>query len=120
MARRIDESLVRKMIEMRDNGYSTRIIADKFGRSHSGVGYLLSVYAIADGELVRIPNHMEVSGKSWTHPIHTALRTHGSVTIEDGMNDGYIATVGEQWTGREAKSVHQAIISALVAASEAV
>ncbi len=120
MAKRVDDETIRTMITMHDKGYSARLIADRTGRAPSTISYLLSVYAIVDDEVVRLPGRIEMHGKTWTRPVHTAINTHGSVTVEQGLNDGYIATVGDEWTGREAKSVHQAIISALIAASESV
>jgi hypothetical protein len=46
------------------------------------------------------------------------VESNGLITIEQGLNGGYIVTLGDQWTGEERCSIKGAIKSAETAARE--
>ena len=116
MADKKDERTVSRVLQMTEQGFSPRHVAAKCKLSTSQVQYLLHTYGRdRHGKLHQNPEQK----RKHTHPLPSAIKVHGCLTIEEGLNGGYIATVGDVWMGGEAATWMEAINLAM-AASEGI
>lgn len=111
----VNPTVVERILNYSDDGHPRRQIAERLGMTYGQVNYITCNYGrTPGGEILRRPN----VPASRTHPLKSAIEVHGSCTVEEGLNGGYIATVGDVWTGVETKTIHGAIVSAMVEAMQ--
>lgn len=95
-----------QIIRLRKDGATCREAAEAVGVTETSVWYVMRKHGLNG----KIHNHR--NGYQPPGSIHRAIEEYGTVTIEEGMNGGYIATVADVYQGGECGSVGAAIRSA--------
>lgn len=102
----IAEAVRERIIALRRKGYTCREAAEIAGVSESAVWYTMRRNGLA--------GRFRQYRKGYQPPasVSGAVEEYGTVTIEEGLNGGYIATVADVYQGGECGSVGAAIRSA--------
>jgi len=103
----VSESIKNQVIALRKAGRTCRETAIEVGCAESTVWSVMRRTGL-NGQI----RNIRPASRRPAASVEAAVERFGSVYIEEGMNGGYIATLGDEWTGSECATPQSAIRSA--------
>lgn len=109
----LDSRYVRQIVAWREQGQTCREIAERLEIPEYRVHYVMQITGNA-GRWRGTPRYPKrrKTGRRGTR-LAGIVDRYGSVYVEPGSWAGYIATIGDEWTGTEQQTVDEAIRSAV-------
>lgn len=115
----------RTIIGMREQGYSCREIAERWGIPEHRVWYVMQRTGNSGRYHAAAKRDGHTSGRGRAqkqrreHKLEELVEQYDVVTIEAGTNGGYVATLDDEWTGEERQGITAALTSAAKEAEHA-
>jgi len=113
------------IIAMRQQGYSCREIAERWGIPEHRVWYVMQTTGNAGRYHAAPKRDGHTSGRAQAQKrrreqkLEELVEQYDVVTIAAGLNGGYIVTLDDEWTGEERQGITAALASAVQEAEHA-